>query len=233
MARTRADRAAIASSATAAVRSASSSASPGGPPLNMAAAGVGALPPRVEDVRRWGGKRKPGGAFAARDGRNPPASGHGRPARAWQAGRHDRDLAGPQPRLVGRAGAHPHRERLLRRERVPVRPRGPDGPALRGRAARRRVGPHARPPAVSLRARHAVVGAAGGAGDRPRLLRPRGRGRGRDRGPGGDRRPVRGRRRVRRRRAARRPAVRHHLHRPRGAELAARHPPVGGGRWPR
>ena len=91
----------------------------------------------------------------------------------------------------------------------------------------RRARPHARASAVPLRRGHALVGAAGRARDRARLLRPRGRG-----GPcaGGALRArgrVRRGQRLRRRRGARRPPLRHRLHRPRRAQLAARHRALG------
>ena len=83
-------------------------------------------------------------------------------------------------------------------------------------------------PAVPLRPRLALLGAARGVGRRARLLRARGCSRQRARGRDRARRQLRRRRRLRRSRGARWRALRRRLHRARGAQLAPR--PAAGGR---
>ena len=74
-----------------------------------------------------------------------------------------------QSLVVGRARRRPRGERVLRRRRLPRRRLDPA--AVRARGGRRRGRQAARPPAVPLRPRHAVVGARRRLGRRARLLR--------------------------------------------------------------
>ena len=133
-----------------------------------------------------------------------------------------RRLAGGQPREVGRARRHPHRERLLRPGRIPPGPRRT--PRLRDRGGRRRHRPLPPPPPVPLRPGHPLLGPPRrGPRRRPGLLRTRRRNRPRT-GRRTRLRPrprgVRRGRRLRRRRSRPRHRVRHRLHRHRRPELA-------------
>jgi hypothetical protein len=105
-------------------------------------------------------------------------------------------------------------------------PQSPDDHTPRHGPARRRQGPA--PPAVPLRAGHARLGPAGCPGHRGRHLRARHRG---GQAPVGRDRPGRHLRGLRRGRAALEAGgrLRRGVHLPRGAQLAARRPPLGRG----
>ena len=108
------------------------------------------------------------GAGAGLDGAGAPA--HRRPGAAtfgsgWLE---RRGVPAPEPGLVGRAGPHPRRGRLLRPRRLRRRPRHP--PAVRAGAGRRRRRAGPRAPAVPHGHGHPVVGPPRRPGHGPGLL---------------------------------------------------------------
>src|SRR4029453_232645 len=132
-----------------------------------------------------------------------------------------------QPRPLGGMDPDPRPLGVLRRRGVEVGATpGPAPPAGRGGRRGRRQGPA--PPAVPLRAGHPGLGEAGGEGHRGRLL---GAGRRAGPGPGRRHRPGRPLRGLGRGRPPGQPRgrLRRRLHLLRGAELAARPPPLDRG----
>ena len=145
------------------------------------------LPVRSAQRRAGSSPRRPQ-ELPVMQAESPAAPAPGADRRHRAPGRPGPELGPLDPRLetnrslVGRARAAPRRERVLRRRALPRR-RARRCARSSSRRSATSAGKRLAPPAVPLRPRHALLGAARRLGGRARLLRARSRGRQRARRP--------------------------------------------------